>query len=68
MVKMIGKSGKEYDVTISFVDKFSLEPLGDDPDEVFTKLPLERQVQFKALCLQAITGKVHVVKTGKQNE
>ncbi|WP_186445722.1 hypothetical protein [Paenibacillus cremeus] len=53
------KEDEELIITISFVDKYTGEFLGNDPEEVFAKFPTERQAQFKALCLEALTGKKH---------
>ncbi|MED5015960.1 hypothetical protein P9847_01430 [Paenibacillus chibensis] len=45
--------------TRAFYDKYTGEYLGDDPKEVFAKLPPERLAWLKALTMEMITGIPH---------
>lgn len=49
-------SKKTLFFTSRFIDKYTGEDLGTDPDKAFAKLSFERRSQLKALMLEIKTG------------
>lgn len=61
-------SKKKLTMSCRFVDKYTGEDLGTDPEKAFANLSFERRSQLKALMLEIKTRRRHMALSENEKE